>query len=85
MTMEQTETETETAGQPTPTQRGRYSRYDMPDGSIRILYRPDGTEQDERFEIPGALILLANKSAESGRMPNPMEILKALSAARKAG
>lgn len=85
MTMEQTDLETETAGGPVPVQRGRYSRYDMPDGSIRILYRPDGSETDERFEIPGALILLANESAATGKMPNPMQILKALSAARKAG
>ena len=82
MTMEQTETEPAGAP-PVPTQRGRYSRYDMPDGSIRILYRPDGAEQDEHFEIPGAMIALANRSAETGRMPSPLEIMRVIAGMAK--
>lgn len=66
-----------------PTQRGRYSLYDTPDGGYHVAYRPDDADQDQHFELPGALVTLARQAAETGVMPNPVKVAKALMGARK--
>jgi hypothetical protein len=53
---------------------GRYRLYEKADGTLHLVYRPDGKEQDEHLEVPGALIKLAKDAAEGNI--NPMDMMK---------
>lgn len=53
---------------------GKYRLYEKSDGTLHLVYRPNGAENEEHMEIPGQLIALA-KSAESGNM-SPIEMMK---------
>ena len=53
---------------------GRYRLYEKSDGTLHLVYKPEGAENEEHMEIPGMLIQLA-KRAESGTL-SPMDMMK---------
>jgi hypothetical protein len=53
---------------------GRYRLYRKPDGTMRVQFRQDGTEEDAFFEFPGGLLVIAQKAAE-GNM-NPVQMMR---------
>lgn len=54
--------------------QGRYRLYRKPDGTMRVQFRQDGTDEDAFFEFPGALLVIAQQAAE-GKM-NPLQMMK---------
>jgi hypothetical protein len=54
--------------------KGVYTLWEKPDGSLRIQYHRDDKEEEDFFELPGAMVKLA-KAAEQGKM-NPMDMIK---------
>jgi|HubBroStandDraft_2_1064218.scaffolds.fasta_scaffold954694_2 hypothetical protein len=61
---------------PTPevVHKGVYTLWQNPDGGLRIQYRRDDKEQDDFFQLPGAMVRMA-KAASEGNM-NPIEMIK---------
>lgn len=53
---------------------GRYRLYEKADGTLHLVYRPDGTTKDEHLEVPGAIIKLAKDAAEGNI--NPLDMMK---------
>jgi hypothetical protein len=53
---------------------GKYRLYEKSDGTLHLVYKPNGAENEEHMEIPGALIALA-KQAENGSM-SPIDMMK---------
>lgn len=53
---------------------GQYRLYEKADGTLHLVYLPNGAEQEEHLEIPGALMKLA-KQAEDGTI-GPMQMMK---------
>lgn len=53
---------------------GKYRLYEKADGGLHLVYLPDGADEEQHMEIPGALINLAKK-AEEGKV-GPMEMMK---------
>jgi hypothetical protein len=54
---------------------GNYRLYEKEDGTLHLVYLPNGADQEEHLEIPGALMQLAKQGAE-GKM-NPLQMMKA--------
>lgn len=54
--------------------KGVYTLWEKPDGSLRVQYRREDKEEDDFFELPGAIIRLG-KAAQEGKM-NPIEMMK---------
>lgn len=52
--------------------QGRYRLYKKPDGTMRVQFRQDGTDEDAFFEFPGALLILAQKAAQGDMNPITM-------------
>jgi hypothetical protein len=55
--------------------RGRFSVYETPDGSIRLAWRLDGSDEDGRFEVPAAAAQLMREHAANGTRPSPIKLL----------
>lgn len=56
-----------------PTSQGTYALFDLPDGSILLVYRPAGSEEDQRMQFPAAMVTLAKKAAAGeGIIPGPI-------------
>lgn len=53
---------------------GKYRLYEKSDGTLHLVYKPNGAENEEHMEIPGQLIAMA-KAAENGSM-SPMDMMK---------
>lgn len=65
---------TTTENVPVVVHKGVYTLWEKPDGSLRVQYRRDDKEEDDFFELPGAIIRLG-KAAQEGKM-NPLEMMK---------
>lgn len=63
--------------QPVILHEGRYRLYQKPDGTIRVQYRRDDSDEDDSLEIPGFILRMAEAMSEGKISP-----LKALSAMR---
>jgi hypothetical protein len=55
--------------------QGRYRLYKKPDGTLRIQYRRDGADKDDFFELPAAMVRLA-EAANDGSM-SPIQMMHA--------
>lgn len=55
---------------------GRYRLYEKPDGGIHLVYLPDGQEDEQHMEIPGAMLRLARMASE-GNMSFPQFVKEA--------
>lgn len=53
---------------------GQYRLYEKSDGTLHLVYLPNGAEHEEHMEIPGALIQLAQQ-ADEGKI-GPMQMMK---------
>ena len=54
--------------------QGIYRLYEKDDGTLHLVYLPDGADHEEHMEIPGALMQLAKQGAE-GKI-SPMQMMK---------
>lgn len=52
---------------------GIFSVYETPDHGFKIVYRRDGSEEDETMDIPGHIVKLGKMMAE-GKL-NPLSML----------
>ena len=59
---------------PTVVHKGVYTLWRKPDGTLRIQYHRDDKEDEDFFEMPGAMVAMAEKLAK-GEM-NPMDMIK---------
>ena len=57
---------------------GRFALFDTPDGGIHLAYLPDGADQDEHVQLPAVLVTIARSAAESGKMPGPIDLVRAM-------
>jgi hypothetical protein len=60
---------------PEPRVKGRFALFDTPDGGIHIAYRPEGSDKDEHFQLPGKVMKFAQAFSE-GKLTNPMEMIR---------
>lgn len=68
-----TQTETGGADRVSPVSQGTYALFEPPDGSVLLVYRPQGADQDERIHIPKPMVVMAKKMAEGqGAIPGPI-------------
>jgi hypothetical protein len=63
--------------------KGVYTLWRKPDGTLRIQYRRADKDEDDFFELPGAMVALA-ESAAQGKI-GPMEMMKAVMSFMKNG
>ena len=68
---------------PTIVHKGVYTLWRKPDGTLRIQYRRADKDDDDFFELPGAMVALA-ESASQGKI-GPMEMMKAVMTFMKNG
>lgn len=61
-----TQTPEQAAAGPVPISAGRYALYDTPQGGKHLVYKPDGTDEDQHIEIPGFIVSMAEKAASGG-------------------
>lgn len=54
--------------------KGVYTLWRKPDGTLRIQYRRHDSDTDDFFELPGAMVALAQAASE-GKM-SPMAMMK---------
>jgi hypothetical protein len=59
---------------PVVVHKGVYTLWKKPDGTLRIQYHRDDKEEEDFFEMPGAMVAMAEKLAK-GEM-NPMDMIK---------
>lgn len=56
-----------------PASQGTYALFEPPDGSIHLVYRPQGAEEDQHMHFPAVMVKLAKKAAAGeGFMPGPV-------------
>jgi hypothetical protein len=60
--------------EPVIVHEGRYRLYRKPDGTMRVQYRRNDKEIDDFFEIPGAMVALAQAASEG--TISPMILIK---------
>ena len=67
-------TETGGADRISPVSQGTYALFEPPDGSVLLVYRPQGADQDEHIHIPKPMVVMAKKMAagEGGILPGPI-------------
>lgn len=58
--------------------KGVYTLWENPDGSLRVQYRRDDKDEDDFFQLPGAMLKLAKAAAEGNI--NPMQMIKEVTA-----
>lgn len=64
---------TESPDRVAPSSQGTYAIFDVPDGSIHLVYRPAGAEEDQHMHFPAAMVKLAKKAAEGESiLPGPL-------------
>lgn len=56
--------------------KGVYTLWEKPDGTLRVQYHRDDKEEEDFFELPGAMVRMA-KAASEGKM-NPMDMMKSM-------
>ena len=59
---------------PSVVHKGVYTLWKKADGTLRIQYHREDKEEEDFFELPGAMVLLAERMAK-GEM-NPMDMIK---------
>jgi hypothetical protein len=59
---------------PTPevVHKGVYTLWQNPDGGLRIQYRRDDKEEDDFFQLPGAMVRMAKAASEGAMSPIDM-------------
>jgi hypothetical protein len=67
---------TEANNVPIIVHKGVYTLWEKPDGTLRVQYHRDDKEEDDFFELPGAMVRMA-KAAQEGKM-NPMDMMKSV-------
>ncbi len=56
-----------------PSSQGTYAIYEPPDGSVHLVYRPAGAEEDQHMHFPPAMVKLAKKAAAGESiLPGPI-------------
>jgi hypothetical protein len=50
--------------EPVVVHQGRYRLYRKPDGGMHLVYQRDDKEEPDHFELPGALLHLAEMAGE---------------------
>ena len=64
---------TETTDRTAPSSQGTYAIFEVPDGSIHLVYRPQGAGEDQHMHFPAAMVKLAKKAAEGESiLPGPL-------------
>jgi hypothetical protein len=63
-------------GAPHVVHKGIYTLWEKPDGTLRIQYHREDKEEEDFFELPGAMVKMA-KAASEGKM-NPMDMMKSV-------
>lgn len=71
------------SNEPTILHEGRYRLYSNPDGGMHIVYKRDGAETEDHFEMPGAIVVLGRQMAE-GKL-DPMSAMKSIMSLAKRG
>lgn len=69
--------------EPVVVHQGRYRLYRKPDGGMHLVYQRDDKGEPDHFELPGALLNLAQMAGE-GKMSMP-EMLRELMKMRSNG
>lgn len=67
-----------TEAPPVPYLKGAFALYNTPDGGIHVSYRPDGADADEHIQIPGIMMTLVREMNDTGKLPNPLQLMKML-------
>jgi hypothetical protein len=55
--------------------KGAYSLYRAPDGGMRLIYRPEGAEEDQHLAFPAAIVRMAEAAAGGA---GPLRRMRAL-------
>jgi hypothetical protein len=74
--MSESTNEVEASNVPHVVHKGVYTLWEKGDGTLRIQYRRDDKEEEDFFELPGAMVKMA-KAASEGKM-NPMDMMKSV-------
>jgi hypothetical protein len=70
-------------GSPILMSQGEYAIYRTPSGGWHIAYVPSDTDDTGHFEIPAMAVQLLQGMMRGEPLPNPMEMVKGIMAARK--
>jgi hypothetical protein len=56
-----------------PSSQGTYAIFEPPDGSVHLVYRPAGAEEDQHMHFPPAMVKLAKRAAAGESiLPGPL-------------
>lgn len=70
------------ADPPTPFLKGIFSIFDLPDGGILIVYRPEGAENDEHIPIPAVLAQVL-RGMRAGQAPSLSQMMRIMASLRE--
>lgn len=62
---------------------GMYAIFKTPEGGWVVSYLPSDTEEEGHFQIPAVAVQLLQSMMRGEPLPNPMELVKTMMAARK--
>lgn len=74
----------ETPDRVAPASQGTYAIFEPPDGSVHLVYRPQGAGEDQHMHFPPAMVKLAKKAAEGESiLPGPLGKIMSRSLAKR--